>query len=92
MQKDSRIYIAGHTGLFGSATVEYLKKMGYSNLLLKTHQELDLTIQSQVESFFQKEKPEYVFSMAGLVGGIQSNNSRMAEFTMEKRENGYSSH
>lgn len=81
MEKDSRIYIAGHTGLFGSTTLKYLKSLGYENFILRTHKELDLTRQSDVEAFFRDERPEYVFVMCGKVGGIQANNARMAEFT-----------
>ncbi|MDD4565843.1 MAG: GDP-L-fucose synthase [Eubacteriales bacterium] len=83
MNKDSKIYIAGHTGLLGTNTLNYLRSEGYFNFILKTHSELDLTNQAETEAFFMTEKPEYVFHMAGLVGGIQSNSKRMAEFTME---------
>lgn len=83
MDKDSKIYIAGHTGLFGSNTVNQLKSDGYTNLLVKTHRELDLTNQAKIQEFFMTERPEYVLFMAGMVGGIQSNSERMAEFTME---------
>ena len=83
MEKDSKIYIAGHTGLFGANTLNYLINEGYNNILLRTHNELDLTNQAKTEELFMTEKPEYVFFMAGLVGGIQSNSGRMAEFTME---------
>lgn len=83
MNKDSKIYIAGHTGLLGTNTLNFLRSEGYFNFVLKTHSELDLTKQAATEEFFMAEKPEYVFCMAGLVGGIQSNNERMAEFTME---------
>lgn len=83
MDKNSRIYIAGHTGLFGTNTVQYLQNLGFSNLIYMSHQEMNLTKQAEVEKFFLNEKPEYVFFMAGLVGGIQSNRDRMAEFTAE---------
>lgn len=83
MDKNAKIFVAGHTGLFGVATVQYLKKYGYNNLVLKTHRELDLTRQSDTRDFFMLEKPEYVFVMAGKVGGIKANNEKMAEFTME---------
>ena len=86
MNKDSRIYIAGHTGLFGSNTLRYLQEQGYSQFLLRTHQELDLTRQADVEKFFQQERPEYVFVMCGKVGGISANASHMAEFTMENMQ------
>ncbi len=80
MQKDSKIYVAGHTGLVGSAIVRQLQSKGYQNLVLRTHDELDLTDQKVVEDFFAKEKPEYVFLAAAKVGGIQANNNFPAEF------------
>jgi len=80
MKKNSRIYIAGHTGFLGSALVRCLRKQGYNNLILKTHRELDLTARLRVEKFFQQEKPEYVFLMAARVGGIWANNTYPAEF------------
>ena len=83
MQKDSKIYIAGHRGLVGSAILENLKQKGYSNFVLKTHSELDLTNQSAVEEFFKKERPEYVFLAAAKVGGIVANNTYRAEFIYE---------
>lgn len=83
MEQGSKIFIAGHTGLFGINTKNYLHREGYSNLILKTRTELDLTNQTTTEAFFMEERPEYVFCMAGLVGGIRSNSERMAEFTIE---------
>lgn len=83
MEHDSKIYIAGHTGLFGSTTVRILYERGYRNLVLRTHGELDLTRQAEVEKFFAEERPEYVFIMCGKVGGIQANSSHMLEFTLE---------
>lgn len=83
MDKDSRIYIAGHTGLFGNATLNYLKKQGYRNFIYRTHGELDLTRQVETENFFRQERPEYVFVMCGKVGGIAANAARMAEFTVD---------
>jgi GDP-L-fucose synthase len=80
MDKDARIYVAGHRGLAGSAIVRALGGAGYRNLVLRTHAELDLTSQAQVEAFFQAERPEYVFLAAAKVGGIQANNSFPAEF------------
>ncbi len=80
IQKDSRIYVAGHTGLVGSAIVRQLHKRGYSNFILRTHKELDLTDQKAVQEFFIKEKPEYVFLAAAKVGGIHANNTYPAEF------------
>lgn len=69
MNKQDRIYVSGHTGLVGSGIVKELKKQGYTNLVLRTHNELDLTDQRAVEVFFDKEKPDYVIVGAGLVGG-----------------------
>jgi GDP-L-fucose synthase len=80
MEKDSKIYIAGHTGLVGSALVRRLEKEGFSNLILRRHSELDLERQSEVEDFFEKERPEYVFLAAAKVGGIHANNTYPAEF------------
>ena len=80
MQHDSRIYVAGHRGLVGSALVRQLSAKGYRNLLVRTHAELDLTDQSAVRNFFAQEKPEYVFLAAARVGGIHANNTFPAEF------------
>ncbi len=80
MQKTARIYVAGHSGLAGSAILRCLQTQGYSNLILRTHPELDLTEQDTVRNFFEKERPQYVFLAAGKVGGILSNNSFPAEF------------
>ena len=80
MEKDSKIYIAGHRGLVGSALVRKLTEMGYMNLIARTHAELDLTRQRDVEDFFDKERPEYVFLAAAKVGGILANNTYPAEF------------
>ena len=80
MNKNAKIYVAGHRGLVGSAIVRALQQRGYTNLLLRTHAELDLTEQSAVRSFMAEEKPEYVFLAAAKVGGIQANNSYPAEF------------
>ncbi len=80
MFKNSKIYVAGHTGMLGSAIVRALITEGYENLVLKTRNELDLTDQKAVRSFFQKEKPEYVFLTAGLTGGIQANKTYPANF------------
>jgi len=77
---DSKIYIAGHRGLVGSAIVRQLEALGFSNLLLRTHAELDLVDQAQVKAFFASEKPEYVFLAAAKVGGIHANNTYPAEF------------
>ncbi|MBM3256512.1 MAG: GDP-L-fucose synthase [Candidatus Moranbacteria bacterium] len=80
MEKTSKIYIAGHTGLVGSAITRVLKKEGYNNLIIKDLKELDLTDQKATLEFFEKEKPEYVFLAAAKVGGIQANNTYPAEF------------
>ena len=80
MDKNSKIYVAGHNGMVGSAIVRELKKQGYTNLILKSHNELDLTNQADVEKFFASEKPEYVFLAAAKVGGIVANNSALADF------------
>ncbi|MBU6388596.1 GDP-L-fucose synthase [Patescibacteria group bacterium] len=83
MKKTSKIYVAGHRGLVGSALVRLLKKKGYSNLVLKTHAELDLMDQKKVAAFFNKEKPEYVFLAAAKVGGILANKTYPADFIRE---------
>ncbi len=80
MNKTSRIYIAGHKGLVGSAILRRLQSEGYNNLLYKTHGEVDLCNQSDVKSFFKKEKPEYIFLAAARAGGIQANSAFPAEF------------
>ncbi|WP_017852651.1 GDP-L-fucose synthase family protein [Leptospira interrogans] len=80
MEKESKIYIAGHKGLVGSAIERVLKKEGYENILGKTHTELDLTEQSKVNEFFEVNRPEYVFLAAAKVGGIHANNTYPAEF------------
>lgn len=86
MEKAAKIYVAGHTGLVGSAIVKELKANGYHNLVLKTHSELDLTRQADVEDFFSFERPEYVFCVAGLVGGIKANNDAPADFYYENMQ------
>jgi len=83
MKKESKIYIAGHRGLVGSAILDNLTLKGYTNLLFKTHAELDLTNQIAVEMFFLKEKPEYVILAAAKVGGIVANNTYRADFIYE---------
>jgi len=80
MFKDSRIYIAGHTGLLGSALIKRLKAEGYSNIITRTHEKLDLIDQSAVNEFFRKERPEYIFLAAGLTGGIIANKTYPATF------------
>ena len=83
MEKDSKIYVAGHNGLVGSAIVRALKKDGFENLILRSHKELDLLDQQKVKEFFEKEKPEYVFLCAAKVGGIMANKTYPANFIME---------
>ncbi|ALS77933.1 GDP-fucose synthetase [Planococcus kocurii] len=80
MKLDSKIYVAGHRGLVGSAIVRNLQKNGYTNLVFRTSQELDLTKAGQVSAFFQKERPDYVFLAAAKVGGIVANNDYPADF------------
>jgi GDP-L-fucose synthase len=80
MKKDSKIFVAGHRGLVGSAIVRILKDRGYENIITATREEVDLINQQQVENFFAKEKPEYVFDAAARVGGIFANDYYSAEF------------
>ena len=80
MNKDSKIYVAGHRGLVGAAIVRCLRKLGFENLVTRARAELDLTSQAQVEEFFKTEKPDYVFLAAAKVGGIQANNTYPADF------------
>jgi GDP-L-fucose synthase len=83
MNRDAKIYVAGHQGLVGSALVRQLRAAGHANLLLRTHGELDLTNQSEVKEFFSRECPEYVFLGAAKVGGILANSTYPAEFIYE---------
>ena len=80
MNKNSKIYIAGHRGLVGSAIVKNLESKGYTNLVYRTHKELDLLDSSAVAKFFEVEKPEYVILAAAKVGGIVANNTYRADF------------
>lgn len=80
MFKESKIYVAGHTGLLGTALVKRLTSLGYSNIISKTHDKLDLTNQAAVDKFFAQELPEYVFLAAGLTGGIVANKTYPASF------------
>jgi len=80
MDTNDKIYIAGHRGLVGSAIVRQLESRGFTNLLMRTHRELDLTNQIEVQNFFQKEQPDYVILAAGKVGGIYANNTYPADF------------
>lgn len=83
MQKDSKIFVAGSRGMVGSAIVRKLQKEGFTNLILRTSKELDLRDQKQVQDFFEKEKPEYIFLAAAKVGGILANNTYRADFIYE---------
>jgi GDP-L-fucose synthase len=83
MEKDSRIYVAGHGGLVGSAILRRLGAEGYSNLITRSHGELDLVRQQDVEAFFESQQPEYVFLAAAKVGGIWANNAYPAKFIYE---------
>ncbi len=83
MDKTAKIYVAGHTGLVGSALVAKLRAEGYQNLLLRTHEQLELTDQRAVNGFFEAEKPDYVFMLAAKVGGIQANREAPADFFYE---------
>ncbi len=80
MNKDAKIYVAGHRGLVGSAILKNLQAKGYQNIITRTHKELDLTHQQATADFFEKEKPEYVFLAAAKVGGIVANNTYRADF------------
>lgn len=83
MNKNSKIYVAGHRGLVGSAIVRNLEEKGFKNIICRTHKELDLTNQNEVRRFFEEERPEYVFLAAAKVGGIHANNIYPADFIYE---------
>ncbi len=83
MQKDSKIFVAGHTGMVGSAIVRQLQKEGYKNIITKTRSQLDLLNQASVADFFAQEAPQYVFLAAAKVGGIEANRSQLGAFTYE---------
>ncbi len=83
VNRNSKVYVAGHTGLVGGALIRKLKALRYENLLRRTHSQLDLTSQSKVDRFFQKEKPEYVFLAAAKVGGILANYTDRVAFLLE---------
>ena len=83
MEKNAKIYVAGHRGMVGSAICRVLERKGYGNVVVRTHQELDLCRQEQVERFFAGEKPEYVFLCASKVGGIMANHEAPADFMYE---------
>ena len=80
MELNSKIYVAGHRGMVGSAIVRELQRQGYTNIITRTHKELDLCRQDAVEAFFETEKPEYVFLAAAKVGGIIANERHLADF------------
>lgn len=86
MDKQEKIYVAGHRGLVGSAIVRNLKKKGYDNVIGRTHEELDLLEQQQVRDFFENEKPDHVVLAAARVGGINANNTRPADFAYENMQ------
>ncbi len=83
MEKNSKIYVAGHRGMVGSAIVRELQRQGYTNIITRTHRELDLLRQEEVERFFEEERPEYVFLAAAKVGGIIANQNALADFMYE---------
>ena len=83
MEKNSKIYVAGHRGLVGSAIVRGLKAKGYTNVIGRTHKELDLMDNVAFEEFFKTEKPEYVFLAAAKVGGIYANSTYPADFIFQ---------
>ncbi|MFA6663677.1 MAG: GDP-L-fucose synthase [Lachnospiraceae bacterium] len=80
MEKEAKIYVAGHRGMVGSAIIRELNRQGYNNIITRTHKELDLTRQDAVEEFFAVEKPDYVFVAAAKVGGIAANEEALADF------------
>ena len=86
MDKSDKIYVAGHRGLVGSAIVRNLKEKGYTNIIGKTHKELDLTNQQSVREFFENERPDIVILAAAKVGGINANNTTPAEFAYENMQ------
>ena len=83
MNKNSKIFVTGHNGMVGSSIVRRLKEEGYNNIIVRSRKELDLTRQTDVEAYFEKEKPEYVFHAAAKVGGICANNAALADFLYE---------
>ncbi len=83
MEKGAKIFVAGHRGMVGSAIVRTLEKEGYDNIITRSHKELDLCRQEEVEQFFSHEKPEYVFLAAAKVGGIMANSEALADFMYE---------
>ena len=83
MDKNGKLYIAGHTGLFGSALLAAARKRGFTDIVLRTHAELDLSDRAAADAFFEAERPDYVIMAAALVGGIKANSERMADFCMQ---------
>ena len=83
MEKNAKIYVAGHRGMVGSAIVRELNRQGYTNIIVRAHSDLDLTRQIEVDNFFSVEKPEYVFLAAAKVGGIEANRNQLADFMYE---------
>lgn len=83
LDRDKKIYVAGHRGLVGSAIVRCLEKEGFSRIVTRTHEELDLTRQTETEAFFAREKPDYVILAAAKVGGIYANDTYPADFIMK---------
>lgn len=83
IDRNAKIYVAGHTGLFGSALIRSLEEHGFSNLVTISHAQLDLTNEAATRDFFQRERPDYVYVAAAKVGGIQANKAQMADFAME---------
>lgn len=86
MNKSDKIYVAGHRGLVGSAIVRNLEEKGYTNVIGRTHRELDLTSQQAVREFFETERPDVVVLAAAKVGGINANNTAPAEFAYENMQ------
>ena len=86
MELNSKIYVAGHNGMVGSAIVRKLKSEGYNNLILKSHSELDLMNQKDVTDFFNHYRPEYIFDAAAKVGGIYANDNYSADFIYMTRQ------
>ena len=83
MKKNAKIYVAGHNGMVGSAIYRELVRQGYTNIITRSHKELDLCRQDKVEEFFAAEKPEYVFLAAAKVGGIVANQNALDDFMYE---------
>ena len=86
MDKSSKIFVAGHRGLVGSAILRLLQNEGYQNIVVKTHKELDLGNKNDVNAFFEHEKPQYIFLAAAKVGGILANNNFPADFIYQNLE------